>query len=173
MPRFFTPDSNQLEELYKKACSQEDSLPMTTNDYLGVFAYKFNVPKIIFAKTEFLETKIIQNVLNVCGSIPDDINIDGNAGWCVHSARLSLDNALVVAYQTLTLEQRKEMVNAYNELYGPIAMTYEDYYANGFSLDAINGILFNKARFCEKVLPDLMSALETKEETNIQNIASI
>ncbi|HRD69172.1 MAG TPA: hypothetical protein PK657_03420 [Legionella sp.] len=143
------------EKLFQKACSEEDSLAMGTDEFLRIFSHKFGVPADNIAHSEFLENKVLQNILSKCPTIPRDINISGHASWIVHSIYTALDSTLIINYSKLTLEHRKEVVDAYNKQYGPVAILHEDYYQGG-SQDSVNGILFNKARFCKLILSDLI-----------------
>lgn len=165
MLRFFDV-KNLIEEdkLFEKACSEKDSLSMGTDEYLRIFSHKFGIPMEQIAQSEFLENKVLQNILPKCQTIPSNIDINGHAGWFVHSIDSALDPALTITYPTLSFEQRKEIVDAYNKQYGPIATLYEDYYKGGFCKESINGVLFNKARFCQLILPDLTKQLEKEEQ---------
>lgn len=154
-------DKNLIEEdkLFEKACSEKDSLPMGTDEYIRIFSHKFGVPIEQLTHSEFLENQVLQNILPKCHTIPSDIDIKGHAGWFVHSIHTALDSALTITYPTLSFEQRKEIVDAYNKQYGPIAVLYEDYYKEGNCEESVNGILFNKASFCQLILSDLTKQL--------------
>lgn len=167
---FDVKNLTEEDKLFEKACSEKDSLSMGTEEYLKVFSYKFGIPMEQIAQSEFLENKVLQNILPKCQTIPGNIDINGHTGWFVHSIETALDPCLTIIYSTLSLEQRKEIVGAYNKQYGPIAALYEDYYQGGFCLESINGILFNKARFCKLILPDLTKPLEKEEQYTSNSI---
>lgn len=157
MLRFFYADPIVEEErLYAQACSEKDAVSMKTDEFLKIFSYKFGVPIEKIAQSEFLENRVLQNILSQCKMIPADININGHARWIAHSPNDSLDNSITIAYPTLTFEQRQEMVDAYNKKYGPIAVLYETYYNGGYCAESVDGILFAKSLFCKQVLPDLI-----------------
>ncbi len=168
MQRFFdTSATLEQDKLFAQACSENESVNFGTQTYLAVFAHKFGVAVDAISRSEFLETKVLKNVLAKCPSIPRDINVNGHASWRVHTPQIAMDNALIVNYPTLTLAQRREMVEAYNTQYGPFAAVYEDAYQGGYCLEAVNGILFGKAHFCKNVLPDLLKLAQPELEAGV------
>lgn len=157
------PDTDsKKDKLFEQACTERDSREMGSYEYAEVFAYKLGIPKDEICGSEIIETRVLQNILSKCKTIPSDINVNGHATWVAEkdSATFSYPT-LIINYPTLSLEQRKEMVAAYNNQYGPIAELGEDFMGGFFKQgQAHDGIIFNKALFCKKVLPDLKSQPE-------------
>lgn len=162
-------ETNENEILYQKACDENEvSREMGHNEFLKIFSYKLNIPIQTFFESEILEKKVLQlaRTTGLTPTIPHDINIKGRAQWFVHQFSYALDYALVIKYVDLTCAQRSEMCNAFNQTYGPIAMTYEDYYQGVFCKENQNGILFNKSRFCQFILPALINQPILDEQDN-------
>lgn len=166
-------------------------------DIVRLMGNKFNLTFTQLSANEILEEAIIKHARTfdhpregeksskglgqrVRDEIPDSIVITGNASWIYDSSLFPLHQHLLIDYRSLSYEQRKLLVKAYNDYYNDvdlractleefecfIADTFDSYLTgnirNGqFKLN--NLVCFPIRTFCNSILDDLKPFMHLPE----------
>lgn len=157
--------------LFDLACTEKGCKRIDIKEMVTIFSEKFGVSPHVFYKSEFLEERILKHALSIekqiCSAIPDNVSVTGRASWLVEAP--FYESAFVVKYPGLSLQQREQIVAAYNEHYGTMASTYERMFNGGYWKNGIDGILINKLHFFKEVLVNMAEEykLENKQKESL------